>query len=69
MPVIGALACAFFVGPWTGRDGIQYTIAGWLLGIGVVLWAITWFANRALRSKKTYLRDPEELTEREGGRN
>lgn len=69
MPVIGALACAFFVGPWTGRDGIQYTIAGWLLGIGVVLWALTWFANRALRSKKTYLRDPEELTEREGGRN
>jgi amino acid transporter len=69
LPVLGAILCAFFVGPWTGRDGFQYTIAGWLLALGVVLWAITWFANRALRAKKTYLRDPEDLTEREGGVN
>jgi APA family basic amino acid/polyamine antiporter len=32
----------------------------------VVLWALTWFANRALRAKRTYIRDPEELGEREG---
>ena len=69
LPVIGALACAFFVGPWTGRKTIQYEIAGWLLVLGVVLWAITWFANRALRAKRTYLRDPEALAEREGGIN
>jgi APA family basic amino acid/polyamine antiporter len=69
LPVIGALACAFFVGPWTGRKTIQYEIAGWLLALGVVLWAVTWFANRALRAKKTYLRDPEELAEHEGGVN
>jgi amino acid transporter len=69
LPVIGALACAFFVGPWTGRKTIQYEIAGWLLALGVVLWAITWFANRALRAKKTYLRDPEELAEHEVGVN
>ena len=44
---------------------IQYTIAGWLLALGVVLWALTWLANRAPASaKKTYLRDPEELAER-----
>jgi amino acid transporter len=61
LPVIGALACAFMVGPWTGRDTIQYQIAGWLLAIGVVLWALTWIANRFLFAKKTYLRDPEEL--------
>ncbi len=66
LPILGALLCAFFVGPWTGRDPLQYKIAGWLLVIGVVLWAITWFANRALRGKKTYLRDPEELSESEG---
>ncbi|QKE86062.1 APC family permease [Arthrobacter sp. NEB 688] len=66
LPVIGAVLCAFFVGPWTGRDGLQYQIAGWLLAIGVVLWAITWFANRAIRGKKTYLRDPEDLAESEG---
>ena len=62
LPVIGALLCAFFVGPWTGRDTLQYTIAGWLLAIGVVLWAITWFVNRSIRAKKTYLRDPESLS-------
>ncbi|GIL34241.1 APC family permease [Phycicoccus sp. DTK01] len=66
LPVIGAVLCAFFVGPWTGRDGLQYQIAGWLLAIGVVLWAVTWFANRAIRGKKTYLRDPEDLAESEG---
>ncbi|MBT9254694.1 APC family permease [Phycicoccus sp. MAQZ13P-2] len=69
LPVIGAVLCAFFVGPWTGRDGLQYQIAGWLLAIGVVLWAVTWFANRAIRGKKTYLRDPEDLAESEGSVN
>ena len=47
-----------FTRPVTGRDPIQYTIAAWLLGIGVVLWALTWAANRAFFGKKTYLRDP-----------
>ncbi|MGE9808052.1 MULTISPECIES: APC family permease [unclassified Janibacter] len=61
LPYIGALACLFFVTPLTGRDTIQYKIAGALLLIGVVLWAITWMSNRALRSKKTYMRDPELL--------
>lgn len=61
LPVIGALACFFFTLPVTGRDPIQYTIAAWLLGIGVVLWALTWAANRAFFGKKTYLRDPEDL--------
>lgn len=61
MPVLGALLCAFFVGPWTGRDLLQYRIAGWLLAIGVVLWAVTWFVNRSVRAKKTYLRDPASL--------
>lgn len=60
LPVIGALACAFFVTPWTGRNPIQYTIAGWLLALGVVLWALTWLANRFFFAKRTYLRDPEK---------
>ena len=69
LPVLGALLCAFFVTPFTGRDTVQYEIAGWLLLLGVVLWVITWFANRALRSKKTYMRHPEDIGEREGGVN
>ncbi|MFL6152380.1 MAG: APC family permease [Ornithinibacter sp.] len=61
LPLIGAAVCFFFTLPVTGRDSIQYTIAGWLLALGVVLWALTWLANRFFFGKKTYLRDPEEL--------
>jgi amino acid transporter len=47
LPILGALACAFFAGPWTGRDPVQYRIAGVLIGIGVVLWIVTVMVNRA----------------------
>ncbi|MCO6050095.1 APC family permease [Mesorhizobium sp. RP14(2022)] len=47
LPVVGALSCAFLVGPWTGRDPVQYMIAGVLLAIGVVLWIVTVMVNRA----------------------
>ncbi|WP_392542296.1 APC family permease [Oryzobacter telluris] len=69
LPVVGAVVCFFFTLPVTGRDPIQYTIAGYLLGIGVLLWALTWIANRALRGKKTYLRDPEELASEDATKN
>jgi APA family basic amino acid/polyamine antiporter len=49
------------VGPWTGRATEQYEVAGWLIGIGIVLWAITWAINRAIYARRTYLREPEEL--------
>ncbi|GGL22751.1 APC family permease [Phycicoccus endophyticus] len=62
LPVVGAVACFFFVLPVTGRDTIEYVIAAWLLGIGVVLWVLTWLANRAFLGKRTYLRDPEDLS-------
>jgi amino acid transporter len=61
LPIIGALCCAFLVGPWTGRNSFQYVIGGILLAIGIVLWAITWFFNRAIYGRKTYLKDPEAL--------
>jgi APA family basic amino acid/polyamine antiporter len=61
IPVLGALCCAYLVGPWTGRDPEQYGIAGVLIAIGIVLWAITWLINRAIYSRKTYLKDPSEL--------
>lgn len=40
IPVLGALSCAFLVGPWTGRDPQQYTVAAGLLALGVILWAL-----------------------------
>lgn len=51
LPVLGALCCAFLAGPWTGRDPVQYKVAGVLLGIGVVLWAVTVLVNRATGQK------------------
>jgi basic amino acid/polyamine antiporter, APA family len=47
LPILGALFCAFLAGPWTGRASVQYTIAGILIAIGVVLWVVTLLVNRA----------------------
>ena len=47
LPILGALSCAFLAGPWTGRASVQYTIAGILIAIGVVLWVVTVLVNRA----------------------
>lgn len=58
LPVIGAIACLYLVTPLSGRDGVQYEVAGLLLGLGIILWAITWFANRALRGQR---KDPTDL--------
>ncbi|CAM4142187.1 APC family permease [Janibacter anophelis] len=63
LPIIGAIFCAFLVGPWARSEEQQqqYVIAGGLLALGVILWAVTWFLNRALYAKKTYMRDPEHI--------
>jgi len=51
LPVLGALSCAFLAGPWTGRDPVQYQVAGVLLAIGVVLWGVNvLFARRVAAS-------------------
>ncbi len=61
IPWVGTVLCLYMVGPWTGRDTEQYVIAGWLLLIAVILWALTWFLNRALYAKPTRVRHPEDL--------
>ena len=61
LPVVGVVVCAFLVTPFSGRPRDHYTLAGMLLALGVVLWAVTWFANKALRAKTTYVRDPSDL--------
>jgi amino acid transporter len=64
-PWVGALACAFLAGPWARSDEQQeqYQIAGIMIAIGVVLWALTWLTNRGIRAKKTGFRDIEHLGE------
>ena len=61
IPVLGALTCAYLVGPWTGRDTVEYRIGGALLALGVVLWVLTWFWNRGVRAKSTGFRDIDHL--------
>jgi len=56
-PVLGALACLFLVTPVTGRDVIQYQVAGWLLLLGLAMWGVT----RLLHRKDPALLDPEQL--------
>jgi hypothetical protein len=45
----------------------QYRIAAWLLGLGIVLWFVTWVWNRVVRHRPSVLEHPEELAERHGG--
>jgi amino acid transporter len=68
LPWLGAASCAFLVGPWarSAAQMPQYRIAAWLLGIGIVLWAVTWAWNRAVRHRATVLRHPDDLAEHPG---
>lgn len=61
MPLVAAVLCLFLAGPWVDRDGIVYEIAGLLMGIGVVLWLLTWLVNRSVFAKRTGFRHPEDL--------
>ncbi|GAA2759702.1 amino acid transporter [Actinopolymorpha rutila] len=45
-PVLGIVCCAYLATPWSGRDPQEYTIAGVLLAIGLVLWLATWAGRR-----------------------
>lgn len=59
--VLGAILCAYLASPLSGRDGQDYVVGSVLLVIGIVLWALTWFVNRAVYSKPTYAHHPEAL--------
>ena len=63
VPIIGAIACAYLLGPWARleEDMVQYRIAGLLLALGVVLWLGAWLTNRGVRAKKTGFRDIDHL--------
>lgn len=46
LPVLGAASCIFLVSPLVERPAAQYRIAAVLLGIGGVLWLITWLSAK-----------------------
>ena len=60
LPIVGALACAYLVLPFSGRDSEQYQVAGILVVLGVLLWVLTVFLNRRLGVKQATL-DPAKL--------
>jgi amino acid transporter len=63
VPFVGAVTCAYLVGPWARDrdDWVQYQVAGGLLAVGIVLWALTWLTNRGVRAQKTGFRDIEHM--------
>jgi basic amino acid/polyamine antiporter, APA family len=44
--VLGAILCVYLASPLSGRATADYKIAGWLMLIGVGLWAVTWLLNK-----------------------
>jgi APA family basic amino acid/polyamine antiporter len=64
-PYVAGAACLFLAGPWARDrdDWVQYSVAAGLLGVGIVLWALTWMTNRGIRAKRTGFRDIEHLEE------
>ncbi|KAA1420015.1 APC family permease [Mumia zhuanghuii] len=61
LPVIAGITSLYLVTPLSGRDVEQYEVAGLMLGVGVVLWVITWVVNRAFFGERTYVKDPADL--------
>jgi amino acid transporter len=63
IPVIGAVACLYLLGPWARleADLVQYKIAAGMLALGVVLWVITWFLNRAAGTADSRFEDVDHL--------
>jgi amino acid transporter len=46
LPVLGVVLCVYLASPLSGRASADYKIAGWLMLIGVGLWALTWVLNK-----------------------
>ena len=46
LPLLGVILCVYLASPLSGRDSADYKIAGWLMLVGVALWALTWLLNK-----------------------
>ncbi|SEH62855.1 Amino acid transporter [Mycolicibacterium rutilum] len=63
LPVIGFLTSLYLVTPLSGRPATQYLLAGILLVIGVVLFAVTMAINKRLGITDAGITDPTRLAE------
>ncbi|WP_394213912.1 APC family permease [Brachybacterium vulturis] len=60
LPVIGAITSFALITP-IAQPLQNYVIAGGLLGIGLLLFVVTWFYNSAVRARRTRFRHPDDL--------
>ncbi|MCP9271419.1 APC family permease [Mycolicibacterium arenosum] len=63
LPVIGFIASAYLVLPFSGRPSTQYLLAGILIVVGAVLFFVTKLINKQLGVKTAGLSDPTQLGE------
>ncbi|KQO38997.1 MULTISPECIES: APC family permease [unclassified Aeromicrobium] len=61
LPAVAAFLCLFLAGPWVDRDPEVYKIAGALMLIGVALWVVTYFINKATGTADSSFEDVEGL--------
>ncbi|TDD45066.1 amino acid permease [Kribbella antibiotica] len=60
LPVLGAVLCVYLASPLSGRATKDYEIAGWLMLLGLALWALTWVLNKYVFKRKADF-DPSHL--------
>ncbi|MEV6413937.1 APC family permease [Kribbella sp. NPDC051718] len=60
LPVLGFILCVYLASPLSGRAKGDYKIAGYLMLVGVALWAITWLLNKYVFKRKSDF-DPSHL--------
>ncbi|MFI5707504.1 APC family permease [Kribbella sp. NPDC051620] len=60
LPVLGFILCVYLASPLSGRAKDDYKIAGYLMVVGVGLWAITWLLNKYVFKRKSDF-DPSHL--------
>ncbi|WBQ01969.1 APC family permease [Kribbella sp. CA-293567] len=63
LPVLGVVLCVYLASPLSGRAKQDYKIAGYLMIIGVGLWALTWVLNKYVFNRKSDF-DPSHLDPR-----
>ncbi|CAL8900366.1 amino acid transporter [Kocuria varians] len=60
LPYLGAVTCAFLLGPWA-QDTIEYQIALVLIALGVVLWLLNFLYARLFTGRRTRFQHPEDI--------
>ncbi|MDX6279129.1 MAG: basic amino acid/polyamine antiporter, family [Kribbellaceae bacterium] len=60
LPVLGFILCVYLASPLSGRAKDDYKIAGYLMVVGIGLWAITWLLNKYVFKRDSDF-DPSHL--------